>query len=144
MEACPLLMAATELLPVCSPILTVGSQTLPILMPILSICSEIMPISSPVLAKGPLVLPHILTVGSHVSVVLPKTDTSFKRWITPETPPQTRRSCRIGPQNGPLERTKTDKIRGTYSSRRYTFSGLAGHKKTVEGTYSPSINSGGS
>lgn len=84
MKACPLLMAATELLPVCSPILTVGSQTLPILMPILSICSEIMPISSPVLAKGPL--------------VLPKTDTSFKRWITPETPPQTRRSCSIGPR----------------------------------------------
>ncbi len=44
-----------------------------------------------VMTQGPLVFPNILTVCSHVSVVLPKTDTSFKRWITPETPPQTRR-----------------------------------------------------
>jgi len=31
-----------------------------------------------------------------------RTGTSFTRWITPGTPPQTRRSCRIGPQKDPL------------------------------------------
>ncbi len=90
-----MLRAATERLLVGSPILTVSMKVLPILMPIRSIGLEIMTVVTgilpvllelsgagpsvfitlqllPALTKGPLVLPHILTVCSHVSVVLPK------------------------------------------------------------------------
>jgi len=97
-----MLRAATERLLVGLPILTVSLKVLPILMPILAIASyiptialEIMTVVTgilpvllelsgagpsvfitlqllPALTKGPLVLPHILTVCSHVSVVLPK------------------------------------------------------------------------
>jgi hypothetical protein len=98
----PILTVSLKVLPILMPITSIGLEIMTISLPILAIASyiptialEIMTVVTgilpvllelsgagpsvfitlqllPALTKGPLVLPHILTVCSHVSVALPK------------------------------------------------------------------------